>query len=165
MKALKTLFVCFFLFGLPVLAAAHPPTEVDLSYDLDTQKLSIDATHLTHRPRKDYLKKFVFYVNGKEVKTEYNQFQVDKLHFKMDEDLPAEEGDVLSVKIYSSDGGSKTATLTVKKKDKDKKDQEKGEDMKETSTVEEATMPSTPEQTDMPTQKSTNKTAPKKGSY
>ena len=113
MKAKIIAVVFVSLFVLTQQAFAHPPSSIELTYDLDSKTLTVATKHISQQLEKDYLKKMVFYINGEEAATEYFQRQYKKSEFTAEVALDAKEGDEISVEITSSEGGTKSASLTV----------------------------------------------------
>ena len=104
-------FVVMVIF-LP-LAYATPPTQIDLTYDLDKGNLHIEAKHPTDNLNKHYLRRLVVYKN--DIQEQEFSYIRQTLPSKLVEDvaITAKIGDVLAVELFCKDGGSKKELLTV----------------------------------------------------
>lgn len=101
----------FFAMALPV--SAHPPQNIELSYDLKAHALNVAMDHISDDKRAHYIRKIDVYINGEETKTEHNRLQVDPVKFEMHIDVEAKAGDVIMIKAYCREGGTAEASLTV----------------------------------------------------
>ena len=110
---MKNLFLFMFLMFMAPLAMATPPTEILLSYDKEKEVLHVEATHVSNKPEKHYLRKFIVSLNGNPQPEIYFHRQVDPAKFVTDIPLKAKEGDVIAVEISCSQGGVKTEELTI----------------------------------------------------
>ncbi len=96
----------------PVLA--HPPADLKLEYNQDTQTLHVEMKHVignTYDP--DHIRKVEIYKNQDEPVIKYVVKQATPTSEAQDISLEAKPEDVIRVVAYSSRGGSAEATLTV----------------------------------------------------
>jgi desulfoferrodoxin (superoxide reductase-like protein) len=108
-----TFVISFVLCSIP--AIAHPPAEVVLSYDLESQILTVSVTHTSKSPGEHYVKKVEIKKNGKSVGVyEYND-QPNTATFVYTYKISAQRGDVLEAVVSCNKYGSKTGKLTVGK--------------------------------------------------
>ncbi|MBM4270676.1 MAG: hypothetical protein FJ139_00755 [Deltaproteobacteria bacterium] len=110
--------VCAFLMSCmlcSIPAIAHPPAEVVLSYDAESQTLTVSVTHTSKSPGEHYVKKVEIKKNGKSAGVyEYNN-QPDASTFVYTYKISAQRGDVLEAVVSCNKYGSKTGKLTVGK--------------------------------------------------
>ena len=95
-------------------ASAHPPGEVTLSYDWTYQRLSVIITHITPAPNYHYINRTDIYVNDLLFLTQNYTSQPELQTFTYDYNVPAEDGDVITVDVTCSISGTTRETITVK---------------------------------------------------
>lgn len=134
MRKIKLLLFTISIVLISNIVYAHPPSDMVLSYDQEKQLLSVKMRHTTHDPREDYIRKVEISVNGAEIVVKHYTIQLNTLEFSEDVALPAKEGDSITVKAYSKEGGSGVMTIQVPKKAN--KEEEKPE-TKQTPTTDE----------------------------
>ena len=105
------LFVCLFITS-PILA--HPPSDIKLSYDLKEKILRIEMRHPTIDARKDCIRKLEVRKNLEDPLVFRYNIQPNTMNFIEEVAIDAKEDDTLTIKAYSRDGGSATASLLVK---------------------------------------------------
>jgi desulfoferrodoxin (superoxide reductase-like protein) len=66
-RLLVILVSALFALGLPYLALAHAPQQVDVGYDFSTQTLVVKITHTSNTPDKHFVKEVVVKKNGQVV--------------------------------------------------------------------------------------------------
>ena len=101
-----------FLFLSPF-ARAHPPSSIDLQYNLPDKILHIEIKHVTHDPREHHIRKILISVNSGEPQVVYLSTQTTPAYDSEDISLEAKEGDLIRVEAVCSDAGRLEATLTV----------------------------------------------------
>jgi len=111
MKLFISVFALFLFAAVPL--SAHPPQNVVVTYDFESQTLKVSARHTTHDPREDYVRKVEITHNGEEVETVYHRIQLNTLTFQEEFSLPAEDGDLFEVTLFSSEGGVASGDVTV----------------------------------------------------
>jgi len=107
--------VMLFLAGFPTDARAHPPKDVQLSYDAASQKLTATITHNSMSPARHYLKQVEIKKNGAVVSNNLYKSQPDKASFTYTYSVPAAPGDVIEVTGICNIYGSKAVKLTIAK--------------------------------------------------
>ena len=102
-------------FIYPQTSSAHAPKDVKLSYDSQSQVLSVTITHKSPFPSFHYIKSVEIKKNGSVVSTNKYENQPDQATFTYSYKVPATAGETLEVKATCNLFGSKTVTLTVEK--------------------------------------------------
>ena len=98
--------------GIAPVSEAHPPSEMDLSYDLENQTLTVTVTHVTIEPQSHRVYLVEVEKNGElYLDREYDE-QPDNT-FTDTYNVEAQVGDVLTVTAYCSLYGSVTKSLSV----------------------------------------------------
>jgi len=92
---------------------AHPPQDVQLAYNTQTQTLTVTITHKTPFAFH-YINSVVVKKNGMTVSTNNYDKQPDPASFSYTYQIPAGPGDSFEVTANCSLSGNKTATLDVK---------------------------------------------------
>ena len=93
------------------MAAAHPPTEIRLTYE--GANLHVEVIHTTINHTRHYIRKITISKDKQEIQSQYFHQQVDPAKFVQDFKIEAKPGDVLVVEAFSSQGGSLSASMTV----------------------------------------------------
>lgn len=101
---------------------AAPATNVELTYNLETQTLHIDANHPTDRMDRYYIQRVVVSANSASEQTFSFPRQTSPAKFSADLSYSANGGDHIDVKIYSSEGGLAIASLDITRPPEQKKD-------------------------------------------
>jgi len=114
----KKIVVCFVMCLLTVTVYnidvfAHPPQDMQLEYDFDSQTLSVTITHNTLDPNSHYIYKVEIEKNEVVYLTEEYDNQPTADTFTYTYEIEADIGDLLSVVAYCSLYGSLTDSLTV----------------------------------------------------
>ncbi|MGE0268176.1 MAG: hypothetical protein AB7S78_06960 [Candidatus Omnitrophota bacterium] len=120
MKKIYSILFIAWVILVPNAGYSHPPSDLELSYDLEKQIFLVKMRHTTHDPREDYIRKLEISVNGQEPVVKHYTIQLNTLMFSDNVSVPAKEGDFIKVKAFSKEGGSSESTLQVPKKE-DKK--------------------------------------------
>lgn len=107
------LTLMIFVFASSQIAYAHPPQDVQLSYDLKAQTLSVTIVHKTGFGFH-YIDSIIVKKNGIEVSTSKYDNQPDPAKFTYTYKVAAGKGDSLEVTVKCNLSGSKTETLSVK---------------------------------------------------
>jgi len=102
--------VCFMY---PQTSLAHAPKDVNLSYDSQSQILTVTMTHKSPFPNTHYIKSVEIKKNGNVVNTYKYENQPDQATFTYSYKVPATAGDTIETKASCSLFGSKTVNLTV----------------------------------------------------
>jgi len=100
---------------LPAASQAHGPKDVTLTYDSDSQTLSVSISHSVSNPQKHYVKKVTITKNGEPVATHEYTSQSTPSSFTYTYPMEAKAGDTLKVKAKCNYFGSKTGELTIGK--------------------------------------------------
>ncbi len=93
-------------------AEAHPPSEMELSYDLENQTLTVTVTHVTIEPQSHRVYLVEMEKNGELYLDRGYDEQPDNT-FTDTYNVEAQVGDVLTVTAYCSLYGSVTKSLSV----------------------------------------------------
>lgn len=104
--------VCFMY---PQTSLANPPQDVKLSYDSQSQMLTIAITHKSSFPSFHYIKNVEVKKNGTVVSANQYENQPGQATFTYSYKVPAVAGEMLEAKASCSLYGSKTTNLTVEK--------------------------------------------------
>ena len=107
------LFIFFFLCFSPQSSYATAPKSVDLTYDMNTQTLSVTINHPTLFASMHHIKYVEIKKNGVTIsKSKYGTQPTDSI-FTYTYNMPAEKGDVFEVTATCNLWGHKTSTLVV----------------------------------------------------
>ncbi len=115
MKRIVVALACvIFLLGVSI-AYAHPPSDIKITFDLNTKMLKAVIMHDVSDPLNHYIKKADVGLNGKKI-IEHNISKQDNNENQTVTYLipDAKEGDVLSVGGYCSISGILEKKITVK---------------------------------------------------
>lgn len=104
--------VCFMY---PRTSWANAPQDVKLSYDSQSQMLTVTITHKSPFPKFHYIKSVEIKKNGIVVSTNKYENQPDQATFTYKYKVAAKVGETLEVKVSCSLYGSKTTEFTVGK--------------------------------------------------
>lgn len=120
-KHVRALLFVIFMVGIFVtLSWATPPTNLTLTYDLETKTLHIEMTHVSSHLRKHYIRKILVYKNDQEVEDIRLVSQTTPSSVIRDVVLDAKDKDVIRVKAICSEAGTAEASLTVQEKTEEK---------------------------------------------
>lgn len=113
-------FVCSLIlvtvcFMYPQMSLANAPKDVNLSYDSQSQMLTVTITHKSPFPKVHYIKIVEIKNNGSIVSTNKYKNQPDQATFTYSYKVPAKAGETLEVNASCSMYGSKTVNLIVEK--------------------------------------------------
>ncbi|MBU9889618.1 MAG: hypothetical protein KTQ49_07105 [Candidatus Omnitrophica bacterium] len=85
---------------------AHPPADITLQFDPETQTLSAVIIHPVNNPKSHYIKRVDIGLNGKEIDDRKYQVQENGREQSLTVTLPeAKAGDTLSVEGYCNLSG------------------------------------------------------------
>ena len=104
-------FIAALFFASPVFA--HPPTDLKLSYTLETQTLRIEMTHTTSNMVKHYIRRLEISKNGEEPLAITIPKQTTPSGHTEELVFPAKPKDTISVKAYSTEGGIASAEIKI----------------------------------------------------
>ena len=99
--------------------AAHPPSDVKLSYDAPTATLHIEVAHLAKNLRQDGIRQLVVYKNDQELKQITVVRQTTPNSLTKDFSLEAVAGDTIRVRAISKGGGYLEQTIVIPPEEKD----------------------------------------------
>jgi len=104
----------FFVFALYAFSYAHPPSDIDISYNPVTRMLTAVITHNVNDPQSHYIKKVDIGLNGQEI-IEQNISRQDNditqtISYRISDAKP---GDILSVEAYCSISGTLKKEIRV----------------------------------------------------
>src|SRR3989338_3594968 len=92
---------------------AHPPTDLQLSYDQEKQTLHIKAAHATNNIREHHIRKLLIYKNQEKQTDLTLAKQTTPQELIKDVALKVSSGDTITVKVFSDEGGTREASLVV----------------------------------------------------
>ncbi len=92
---------------------AHPPSDLDVSYDFDEQVLTVVVTHPVSDPSTHYIHKVEVYVNDVDVIDEDFQNQQANDSFTLEFSVGAEAGDEIKVEAECNINGKLEETIFV----------------------------------------------------
>jgi hypothetical protein len=113
MKTSACILLLFLFLFIPRVAAAHPPSNMELTYDVEKGTLAIQARHVTRNPRDHRIRKVVITKNSEEPLEFFFSTQTTPTMFIEEIPLKAAAGDTIQVKAICSAAGSAEASLTV----------------------------------------------------
>ncbi len=99
----------------PVAVYAHAPQDVSLSFNKESQTLTVKITHKTPSPGSHYINKVEIKKNGTVVSTNEYKSQPSKDKYEYSYKIQASGGDRIEVKASCNFFGSKTADLSIPK--------------------------------------------------
>ena len=114
-RRMLVVFGCSFFLLLSIVSfivSAHSPSSIELSYDIDTQILSVDISHSVADPNNHYIKEVEIEKNGEEYMNEQYTSQQSSSSFT-DMYVITAAGDSLKVTGYCSISGSISGSITV----------------------------------------------------
>ena len=104
--------ICFF--SVAAVAAAHPPSKVDVIYDPATQTAVATIIHMVSNPATHYIFKAELLVNGKVVQEQKFDHQLDNTQEKASFVVAGlKSGDEIAVVGYCNLSGSRGGTLKI----------------------------------------------------
>jgi hypothetical protein len=107
------LFCIIVVVVLPYSVCANAPSGLTVSYNLETQELSVTITHQVSDPTTHYIYKVEIQKNGADYNTSLYTSQPDPNSFTYIYNVNATTGDVITVKASCIQGGSKSIQYTV----------------------------------------------------
>jgi hypothetical protein len=116
-RFLRYLFIILVLiFGLitqSLSVSAHPPSNMVLEYDFESQQLDVTITHNTPAPNQHYVEKVEIWVNDDLKLTRDYTSQPTANTFTYTYDVSAKDSDIIKVKATCSISGDITEEITV----------------------------------------------------
>lgn len=107
-------FALFLLFVSSSVCFAHPPSDIKMTYDSDTNMLTVVLTHEVRNPDEHFIKKVDIGLNGKEIITHQISRQSNNITQMVVYMIPdAKPGDVLSAEGYCSLSGALEKELKI----------------------------------------------------
>lgn len=94
-------------------AWGHPPASITIAYNDVEKKLHIEVAHVSRNKRDHVIDRLVVYKNDVEANTSKFLKQTSSTKLISDISLEAVPGDVLRVKAFCNDAGSREQTLIV----------------------------------------------------
>lgn len=101
------------LFGFAGTVFAHPPTDIQLTYDRQVQNLHVEMVHVSHNLNKHRIRLITVFINDQEVKK--LSYSSQSAPHKVIQDIPLKTnvGEKITIKAICSQAGSGTQSLTV----------------------------------------------------
>ncbi len=109
---LLALWVLAFLALASVHVSAHSPSNMSLSYDVDTNELAVQVTHSVDNPSAHYVEEVIVLKNSVEVASRSYTSQASSTGMSDVFSIEATAGDVISVTASCSIAGSITRQIT-----------------------------------------------------
>jgi hypothetical protein len=122
MKIIKELFIVLMLFITPLLGfqvIAHPPSDMTLEYDINTNSLIVTITHVTPAPDIHYINKIDINKNDVLIISEEYTSQPTNDVFSYTFNPNAAFGNIITVTAYCNIQGSITRTITIEDPNQD----------------------------------------------
>ncbi len=104
--------IFFLLFGVS-LVSAHSPSAMSLTYDLNSNTLSVSITHTVSNPDSHYVRNVKIDLNEVEAESVDYTSQPSSSDFTYTYTITAVDGDEFEVSAFCNQGGSISKTLTV----------------------------------------------------
>lgn len=102
------------MLSLSGIAWGHPPSSIDLGYSSSEKKLHVEVRHVSsNKHGGHFVHKLAAHKNDLEVNTSKYAKQTSAAMLISDIPLAAVSGDVLRVKAFCNDAGSREQTLIV----------------------------------------------------
>lgn len=99
---------------LGLVALAHPPKKVNITYDKETGKITVTAEHKVKDAKKHYIVKAYVMVNDEEIKVEDFTEQTNLTTAELVIDMPElKAGDVVKVKAKCNKSGARAAEIVI----------------------------------------------------
>jgi len=92
---------------------AHPPSNMNLTYDVETQNLEVEISHQVSGPNSHYIINIVMKKNGISYKTFNYTNQPSTNKFTYTYDVDAQEDDIIEITANCNQGGQISKQLTV----------------------------------------------------
>ena len=113
------IFLVVLLVLCPRPVAAHPPTDIQLSYDAPAAILHIEVVHLAKNLQKDGIRQLVVYKNDRELAGITIVRQTTHEGLTNDFPLKAAAGDTIRVRAISKKGGDLEQTIVIPEEEKE----------------------------------------------
>lgn len=114
-KILCIAVLVIFLASAPASISGHAPSEMELTYDSDSQTLHVTIVHGVSDPATHYVYRIHIVKNGADFLTQEYESQPTDSQFSHTFQVPAAPGDVLEVTAECNLGGSIAETLEIGK--------------------------------------------------
>ncbi len=113
-KIMVHIVLCFLFVSIfSITASAHSPSNMDLSYAVETQTLKVTITHQVANPDTHYVYNIVIKKNGETYNTYDYTSQSSITSFTYNYNINTTEGDVIEVTASCIQTGSITRQVTV----------------------------------------------------
>jgi len=112
MKKIIIFVFCFILTAQ--ISQAHPPSQIDLSYNKMTRNLEVVIGHSVNNPEKHFVKKVVVKKNNKDLMEETFQGQDNSRNQTIIIPVSAEKGDIITAQAYCNISGKMSESITIK---------------------------------------------------
>ncbi len=109
----KSLFAGIFVLLFSGTALAHPPTDLELKYDVGTKTLTVHMRHVSADTREHYLRTISVSVNGQEPQSYRYTHQPYPAYVEVALPVDAKIGDILHVIAKCIQGGSVAGDLLI----------------------------------------------------
>jgi hypothetical protein len=106
----------------PSICLAAAAINVQLTYNVETKRVHLEASHPTDHPEKNFIRRVVFTINSQVSQAFSYARQKSPVKFVEYYELKVEPGDHIDVQMYSSEGGLAEASLDIPKSIEEGKD-------------------------------------------
>ena len=114
MKAIHIVCIALLTVILVKDVSAHPPNEVELSFDLETSTLKVSVSHMVAKITRHYIDKITVELNGEEIITQKFKVQGSGEKQEVSYTIPgAELGDTFTVTAYCNISGKRKKSLEL----------------------------------------------------
>lgn len=111
MRWLFPAFLACLFCALP--AAAHPPSDVAVSYDKEKGILTVTITHSVGDPHGHYIDEVTILMQGKPLEASTYTSQPERSTFSYTYEFDGKSGDELTVTAVCNRFGSRSASITL----------------------------------------------------
>lgn len=111
---MKKTVLSIVMVAFAMVALAHPPKKVSITYDKETGKITVTAEHSVKDVKKHYISKAYVMVNDEEIKVEEFTEQTDLTTAVLVIDMPElKAGDIVKVKAKCNKSGARAAEIII----------------------------------------------------
>lgn len=113
---MRNLFYFLFLILLPVFLIAHPPSDINISYDINASKIYIEILHKVKSNKEHFIYEMKLYVNDKKAISQDAITQVSNEKQQVMYLIPGlKEGGKISFWAECNKGGERKKEITIVK--------------------------------------------------
>jgi hypothetical protein len=112
LKINKIIMYLFILYLLADIVTAHPPSKLDINYDIESRELIVNITHSVTN-QDHYIESVEIYINGGEYGIYDYDSQPSSSSFSYSYNINASDGDFFKIIARCNQFGTLTRELTV----------------------------------------------------